>query len=154
MRRQTQTVHPFCSFINFTFPTQQDCVLPVFTPHQRNHILDFIQTTLQWPCIVCFSQVLYLCLFWKTTYMKKKWKWTTATNQKMFFDVTNVYSLQAGWPLCEKNGVMKCKLASIPIWKGESSEGASIHATRCAASASDQQLWACLLLAVQEVICY
>ena len=28
MRRQTQTVHPFRSFIS-SFPTQQDCVLPV-----------------------------------------------------------------------------------------------------------------------------
>ena len=28
MRRQTQTVHPFRSFI-YSFPTQQDCVLPV-----------------------------------------------------------------------------------------------------------------------------
>ena len=28
MRRQTQTVHPFCSFI-YSFPTQQDCVFPV-----------------------------------------------------------------------------------------------------------------------------
>ena len=28
MRRQTQTVHTFRSFI-YSFPTQQDCVLPV-----------------------------------------------------------------------------------------------------------------------------
>ena len=28
MRRQTQTVHPFRSFI-YSFHTQQDCVLPV-----------------------------------------------------------------------------------------------------------------------------
>ena len=28
MRRQTQTVHPFRSFI-YSFPTQQDCVFPV-----------------------------------------------------------------------------------------------------------------------------
>ena len=28
MKRQTQTVHPFRSFI-YSFPTHQDCVLPV-----------------------------------------------------------------------------------------------------------------------------
>ena len=31
MRRQTQTVRPFRSFI-YSFPTQQDCVLPVLVP--------------------------------------------------------------------------------------------------------------------------
>ena len=31
MRRQTQTVHSFRSFI-YSFPTQQDCVLPVVPP--------------------------------------------------------------------------------------------------------------------------
>ena len=40
MRRQTQTVHPFRSFI-YSFPTQQDCVLPVdarrkFGEHERS----------------------------------------------------------------------------------------------------------------------
>ena len=36
MRRQTQTIHPFCSFI-YSFPTQQDCVLPVIKSAERIH---------------------------------------------------------------------------------------------------------------------
>ena len=33
MRRQTQTVYPFRSFI-YSFPTQQDCVFPVVSPRK------------------------------------------------------------------------------------------------------------------------